>query len=64
MSIDKWSPTDPLHFEGKTLKELQQRLIEANEFVKKHPEFEYGWYNEYRQELRKRIADSIGKCKE
>ena len=61
MNNNKWSPTDPLHFEGKTLKELQQRLIEANEFVKKHPEFEYGWHNEYRQELKRYIAERIGK---
>jgi hypothetical protein len=57
----KWSPTDPTHFEGKTVKQLQQDLIKANEFVKKHPKFEFGWPNEYRQELKKRIANTIGK---
>lgn len=61
MSQKKWSPTDPKHFEGKTLKELQDSLVRAEDFVKNHPKFEYGWHNEYRQELKKRIADQIGK---
>lgn len=57
---DKWNPTDPRHFEGKTLRELQDRLKDAEEFVKEYPEFTYGWHNEYRQELKKRIAEMIG----
>ena len=57
----KWSPTDPRHFEGRTLRELQDRLVEAEKFVRDHPQFEYGWHNEYRQELRRRIAERIGK---
>ncbi len=61
MSTKKWSPTDPRWFEGKTMRELQDRLKEAEEFVKKHPQFEYGWHNEYRQELRKYIAEKIGR---
>ena len=56
-----WSPTDPKHFEGKSQSELQKRLKEANEWVKAHPEFEHGWHNEYRQELKRRIAEGIGK---
>ena len=43
---NKWSPTDPSHFEGKTLRELQDNLKNAEEFVKKYPEFTYGWHNE------------------
>jgi hypothetical protein len=56
-----WSPTDPKHYEGKTLKELQDSLVNAETFVKNHPKFEYGWHNEYRQELKKYIAERIGK---
>jgi hypothetical protein len=61
MSENKWSPTDPKHYEGKTLKELQDSLVNAETFVKNHPKFEYGWHNEYRQELKKYIAERIGK---
>ena len=61
MSKERWSPTDPKHFEGKTLKELQDSLVKAEESVKKHPQFEFGWHNEYRQELKRRIADKIGR---
>jgi len=56
-----WSPVDPKHYEGKTLKELQDSLVNANEFTEKHPKFEYGWHNEYVQELKRRIAEKIGK---
>jgi hypothetical protein len=61
MSEKKWSPTDPKHYEGKTLKELEDSLVNAETFVKNHPKFEYGWHNEYRQELKKYIAERIGK---
>lgn len=61
MSENKWSPTDPKHYEGKTLKELQDSLVNAETFVKNHPKFEYGWHNEYRQELKKYIAERIVK---
>ena len=57
----KWSPTDPKHFEGKTLSELKEQLVEAEKFVQNHPKFELGWHNEYRQELRRRIAERIGR---
>ena len=60
-SAKKWSPTDPRHFEGKTLRELQDRLMEAEQFARDHPQFELGWHNEYRQELKRRIAEQIGK---
>jgi hypothetical protein len=36
-------------------------LKQAEEFVKKYPQFEYGYQNEYRQELRRRIAEKIGR---
>jgi hypothetical protein len=52
---------DPRHFEGKTIRELQEMLKQAEEFVKKYPQFEYGYQNEYRQELRKYIAEKIGR---
>ena len=61
MSTKKWSPTDPRHFEGKSLRELQQRLVEAEQFARDHTQFQTGWHNEYRQELRCRIAEHIGK---
>jgi len=61
MSEERWSPTDPKHYEGMTLKELQDSLVNAETFVKNHPKFEYGWHNEYRQELKKYIAERIGK---
>lgn len=63
MKNQRWSPTDPKHFEGKTLKELQHSLKLAEGFAEKHPLFQYGWHNEYVQELRRRIAESIGKSK-
>ena len=56
----KWSPTDPKHFEGKSLVDLQKELHRANGFSDKHPEFKFGWHNEYRQELKRRIAEKIG----
>ena len=61
MSAKKWSPTDPRHFEGKSLSELQARLRDAEQFAQRFPQFEYGWHNEYRQELRRRIAEQIGR---
>lgn len=63
MKQKRWSPTDPKHFEGKTTKELQQMLKQAEEFSEKHFQFKFGWHNEYVQELKKRIAESIGKKK-
>jgi hypothetical protein len=48
VKVKKWSPTDPRHFEGKTINELQDRLVDAE-------------HNEYRQELKRRIAEKIGK---
>ena len=61
MKNERWSPTDPKHYEGKTLKELQDSLVKANQFTEKHPQFQFGWHNEYVQELRRRIAEKIGK---
>lgn len=60
---NKWSPVNPKHYEGKTMKQLQGELKEANEFAKKHPQFEVGWHNEYRSHLRKLIAEKIGRGK-
>ena len=61
MQSAKWSPTDPKHYEGKTLKELQESLENAKQFTENHPQFEYGWHNEYVQELKRYIAERIGK---
>ena len=36
-------------------------LSKAKKFAQDHPKFELGWHNEYRQELRKRIAERIGR---
>ena len=58
-----WSRTDSKHFEGKTLTELYKQLENAEKFVQEHPQFEFGWHNEYRQELRRRIAELIGRKK-
>ena len=59
----QWSPTNARHFEGQSLKQLQERLLKAQQFVKDHPQFEFGWHNEYLQEIKRRIADKIGKKK-
>ncbi len=56
-----WSPTDPKHFEGKTIRQLQENLVKGEKFVADHPKFEHGWHNEYLQELKRRIAERIGK---
>lgn len=60
-TTETWSPTATRHFIGLNKRQLEERLKEAEAFVAKHPQFEYGWHNEYRQELKKRIADFIGK---
>lgn len=59
----KWSPTDLKHFDGKSLRELEEMLKQAERFVDKYPQFQYGWHNEYRQRLRQLIAEQIGKSK-
>lgn len=59
----KWSPTDPKHFEGKSIRALQDELVRATTFSKDYPEFELGWHNEYIQELKRRLAESIGKVR-
>ncbi len=61
MKPKKWSPVDPRHFEGMSLSELQKSLVQAKEFSQEHPEFQFGWHNEYIEELRRRIAERIGK---
>ena len=61
MKQSKWSPTDRNHYEGKTLRQLQDMLVRAEQFMKDHPQFQFGWANEYRCELTRRIADMIGR---
>lgn len=63
MAATKWSPTDPKHFDGKTLPELQRALEAANAFSSNHPQFAIGWHNEYVHELKRRIAEQIGKSR-
>lgn len=58
---NKWSPTDPKHFEGKTMNELQADLTKAESVAIKYPEFQFGWHNGYRHELKRRIAEMIGR---
>ena len=57
----KWSPTDPKHYEGKTTRQLMDELVNAEKFTQDHPKFAFGWHNEYVQELKRRIAEKIGK---
>lgn len=59
----KWSATDPRHFEHLSLSALQGDLARAERFAKDYPQFEFGWHNEYRSELKRRIAEMIGKKK-
>lgn len=61
MKPKKWSPTDPKHFDGKPLSELQRELKRANGFSERYPAFQFGWHNEYAQELKRRIAEKIGR---
>jgi hypothetical protein len=46
---------------SKSTKELQALLKKSQEFVTNHPEFEYGWHNDYVQTLKLKIAERIGK---
>ena len=48
-------------YASKTTRELEELLKESEIFVKEYPEFEYGWHNEYRQNLKMKIAERIGK---
>ena len=57
----KWSPVDPRHFAGMSVSDLQRELERAVGFSKKYPQFQLGWHNEYIQELKRRIAESIGR---
>lgn len=54
----RWSTTE---FLGLTVRQLEARLVEAEKFTEKHPQFELGWHNEYRHELKRLIADKIGR---
>lgn len=49
------------HYASKSTKELEDLLKKATEFVEKYPQFEYSWHNEYRQMLKLRIAERIGR---
>jgi hypothetical protein len=49
------------HYASKSTKELEALLKKATEFVGKYPQFEFSWHNEYRQMLKLRIAERIGR---
>ena len=49
------------YYASKSTKELEALLKQAEEFVKKHPQFEHGWHNDYRQTLKLKIAERIGR---
>jgi hypothetical protein len=51
------------HYASKSLKQLEADLKKAEQFVKDHPKFENGWHNDYRQTLKLKIAERIGKKK-
>ena len=54
----RWSATE---FLGLTVRQLETRLAEANKFASEHPQFQQGWHNEYRHELKRQIAEKIGR---
>jgi ABC-type glycerol-3-phosphate transport system substrate-binding protein len=49
------------HYASKSTRELEALLKQAEQFLKKHPKFEFSRYNEYRQKLKLLIAERIGK---
>jgi hypothetical protein len=49
------------HYASKSTKELEAQLKKSQEFVKKYPQFEYSWHNEYIHSLKLRIAERIGR---
>ena len=49
------------HYASKSMKELQEYLKKAEEFVEKCPQFKDGRNNEYIHTLKLRIAERIGK---
>ena len=51
------------HYASKSTKELAVLLKQAEKFVQDHPQFEFSWHNEYRQKLKLKIAERIGKRK-
>ena len=48
-------------YSSMSTKELMGLLKNAQDFVKNNPQFEHGWHNEYRQTLKAKIAERIGK---
>lgn len=49
------------HYASKSTKQLQDLLKEAENFTQKYPQFEHGQHNEYVQDLKRRIAERIGR---
>lgn len=49
------------HYASKSTKELESLLKQAQEFVRKYPQFEHSWHNEYIHSLKLRIAERIGR---
>ena len=59
MTNTKWWWTNELL--GLTVRQLEARLLNAEKFAEKYPQFEYGQHNEYRHELKRLIAEKIGR---
>ncbi len=49
------------HYASMSTKQLEFRLREAEDFAKKYPQFQQGWHNEYRESLKLKIAERIGR---
>lgn len=49
------------HYNAKTLKQLQALLKDSESFSERYAEFKQGWHNEHVEDLRRRIAERIGK---
>lgn len=49
------------HYASKSTKQLEALLKQAEKFAQEHPKFEYSWHNEYRQMLKLKIAERIGR---
>lgn len=49
------------HYASKSTKELEALLKKAQEFVRKYPQFEHSWHNEYIHSLKLKIAERIGR---
>jgi hypothetical protein len=49
------------HYASKSTKQLQEMLKEAQGFIQRHPKLEQGMPNEYVHDLKRRIAERVGR---